>query len=63
MQLKLVFEFDVGEDTTHDTIEWVEEVLIKSGKFAMPDKKVLLVENEIEIVLVDLTESPIERQK
>ena len=60
-QLELAFEFDVGEATAHDTIEWVEEVLMKSGKFAMLGKKALMEENEIEILLVDVTESPIER--
>jgi DNA-directed RNA polymerase alpha subunit len=62
-QLELSFEFEVGEATVHDTIEWVEEVLIKSGKFALPGKKALLEENEIDIILVDVTESPIERPK
>ena len=62
-QLELAFEFEVGEATVHDTIEWVEDVLIKSGKFALPGKKALLEENEIETILVDVTESPIERPK
>ncbi|MCL2773402.1 MAG: transposase family protein [Oscillospiraceae bacterium] len=62
-QLELAFEVEVGEATVHDTIEWVEDMLIKSGKFALPGKKVLLEENDIEIVLVDVMESPIERPK
>ena len=63
-QKELAFEFDVGESTVRDTIEWVEDTLIKSGKFALPGKKVLLEpDNNIEIVLVDVTESPIERPK
>jgi hypothetical protein len=44
-------------------IVWVEDTLIKSGKFRLPGKKALLDDNEIEIVLVDVTESPIERPK
>jgi len=63
-QKELAFEFEVGESTVRDTIEWVENTLIKSGKFALPGKKVLLEpDNNIEIVLVDVTESPIERPK
>ena len=63
-QKELAFEFEVGEQTVRDTIAWVEDTLIKSGKFALPGKKVLLEpDNEIEIVLVDVTESPIERPK
>ena len=60
-QLELAYEFEVGEATVHDTIVWVEDTLIKSGKFSLPGKKVLLEDNEIEVILVDVTESPIER--
>jgi hypothetical protein len=63
-QKELAFEFGVGEQTARDTIVWIEDTLIKSGKFALPGKKVLLEpDNDIEIVLVDVTESPIERPK
>ena len=62
-QKELAFEFEVGEATVHDTIVWVEETLIKSGKFSLPGKKALLEDNEIEVILVDVTESPIERPK
>ena len=62
-QKELAFEFDVGEATAHDTIIWVENALIKSGKFSLPGKKALLEDAEIEIVLVDVTESPVERPK
>ena len=62
-QKELAFEFEIGEATTHDVIVWVENTLVKSGKFSLPGKKALLEDNEIEIVLVDVTESPIERPK
>jgi hypothetical protein len=63
-QKELAYEFDVSETTTKDTIFWVEDTLIKSGKFSLPGKKVLLgADSEIEVVLVDVTESPIERPK
>ena len=62
-QKELAFEFEVGEATAHDTIVWVEDTLVKCGKFSLPGKKALLEdeENEIETILVDVTESPIER--
>lgn len=60
-QKELAFEFEVGEATAHDYIVWVEDTLVKSGKFSLPGKKALCEDNEIEIVLVDVTESPIER--
>jgi hypothetical protein len=62
-QKELAFEFDVSETTAHDVIVWVEDTLIKSNKFSLPGKKVLLEDNDIEVVLVDVTESPIERPK
>ena len=60
---ELSFRYGVAESTAHDITVWVEDILVKSGKFALPGKKVLLEENEIEIVLVDVTESPVERPK
>jgi hypothetical protein len=62
-QKELAFEFEVGEATVHGVIVWVEDALVKSGKLSLPGKKALLEDNEIEIVLVDVTESPIERPK
>lgn len=62
-QEELAFQFKVGEATVHDTIVWVEDTLIKSDKFSLPGKKALLGDIEIEIALVDVTKSPIERPK
>jgi hypothetical protein len=43
---------------------WVENVLVKSGKFSLPGKKALYGDDtELEVVLVDVTESPVERPK
>lgn len=62
-QKELAFEFEVGEATVCDTIRWVEDTLIKYGSFSLPGKKVLLEDDSIEVVLVDVTECPIERPK
>ena len=62
-QKELAFEFEVGEATAHDVIIWVENTLVKSGIFSLPGKKALCEDAEIEIVLVDVTESPVERPK
>lgn len=54
----------VYESTTYRIIRSVEDTLIRSKKFRLPGKKKLLApEHEIEIVVVDVTESPIERPK
>ena len=63
-QKELSYEFEVGEATTHDTIVWVENTLVKSGKFSLLGKKALYGDDtEVEVVLVDVTKSPIERPK
>ena len=62
-QKELAYEFEVGEATVHDVIVWVEDTLTRSGRFSLPGKKALCEDNEIEIVLVDVTESPVERPK
>ena len=53
----------MGEATVHDWIVWVEDTLVKCDKFSLPGKKALLEDTEIEVVLVDVMESPVERPK
>ena len=60
-QKELAFEFEVGEATVNDVIKWVEDTLIKDGRFSLPGKKALIEDNSIEVILVDVTECPIER--
>ncbi len=62
-QKELAYEFEVGEATVHDIIVWVEDTLVKDDKFQLPGKKALLEDDSIEIILVDVTECPIERPK
>lgn len=62
-QKELAYEFEVGEATVHDIIVWVEDTLIKDEKFKLPGKKALLEDDGIEVILVDVTECPIERPK
>ena len=43
-------------------IIWVENTLIKLKEFSLPKRKELLEDsNDIEVILVDATETPIER--
>jgi Helix-turn-helix of DDE superfamily endonuclease len=56
--------YGLSESNTFTTIKWVEDTLIKNGKFNLPGKKELRkTDNEFEVVLLDATESPIERPK
>jgi transposase len=62
-QKELAYEFEVGEATVHDTIVWVENTLVTDEQFILPGKKALLEDESIEVILVDVTECPIERPK
>lgn len=56
--------YGLSESVSYKIIKWVEENLIKDDRFKLPGKKALLQsDNEIEIVLIDVTETPIERPK
>lgn len=53
----------ISESTCHRKVVWIEDILVKSNEFSLPKRKELLDNNEFEVILVDATESPIERPK
>lgn len=56
--------YGISESTVCRTIRKVENVLVRSGKFRLPGKKVLQASDTVfEVVLVDVSEQPIERPK
>ena len=56
--------YSVSESNAYKTVKWVEDTLIKHPDFALPGRKALLKSDmEFEIVLVDASETPIERPK
>jgi hypothetical protein len=56
--------YGVSESSAYKTIKWVEDTLIKHPDFSLPGRKALLKSDmEYELVLIDATESPIERPK
>jgi hypothetical protein len=56
--------YGISEATVCRTIQKVENVLVRSGKFRLPGKKVLQSSDTVfEVVLVDVSEQPIERPK
>jgi hypothetical protein len=56
--------YGLSESNTYHTIKWVEDILINDGTFSLPGKKALLKSDaEYEVVLIDATETPIERPK
>ena len=56
--------FGINESNMYRTIKWVEDTLIKDGTFSLPGRKALLKSDvEFEVILIDATETPIERPK
>ena len=56
--------YGLSESACYRNIRWVEDTLIKDGKFSLPGRKALLKSDiGYEVVLIDATESPIERPK
>ena len=56
--------YGISESACYRNIRWVENTLIKDGTFSLPGRKALLKSDvEYEIVLIDATETPIERPK
>ena len=60
---ELGFNYEVSESAAHTITVWVENTLIKCGRFNLPGKKALLEDSDLQIVLLDVMESPIERPK
>lgn len=54
--------YGIAESNMYRNIKWIEETLIKDGTFSLPGKKELLKSDaEYEIILIDATETPVER--
>jgi hypothetical protein len=60
----IAFDYGVSKSAIGNAVIWVEDTLIKSGLFSLPSQRVLKKEDSgIEVVLVDVTEQPIERPR
>jgi hypothetical protein len=56
--------YGISESACYRNIRWIEDTLIKDGQFSLPGRKALLKSDvEYEVVLIDATETPIERPK
>ena len=63
-QFHIAGSYGLSEATVCRTIKKVEDALLRSGEFRLPGKKVLQPSDTlIEVVLVDVSEQPIERPK
>ena len=56
--------YGLSESACYRACKSVEDTLIKSGQFSLPGKKELLKSDmEYEVILIDASETPIERPK
>ena len=62
--LHIGMSYGLAESNAFEVIRWVENTLIKSKEFSLPGRKALLKsDHEFEVILIDATESPIQRPK
>lgn len=56
--------YGMSESTTYKIIKWIEDTLVKHPDFALPGRKELLKSDmEYEVLVIDATETPVERPK
>ncbi|MBS4165314.1 Uncharacterized protein NEOC65_000368 [Neochlamydia sp. AcF65] len=56
--------YGISESSAYKAVKWIEDTLIKHPDFALPGRKELLKSDaEYEVILIDATETPIERPK
>jgi hypothetical protein len=60
-QFHIGVTYGIAESTVCEIIKDIETILIKDKGFHLPGKKALLQQNHFEVVMVDVTESPVER--
>lgn len=60
----IAVSYGISETRAYENIRFIENILIKSKEFSLPGKKALLSSDfEFEVILIDATETPIERPK
>ena len=56
--------YGISESAAYKTIRWVEDTLVRHPDFSLPGRKALKKSDMLyEVILVDVTETPIERPK
>lgn len=62
-QFHIGVTYGIAESTVCEIIRETERILLQDKRFHLPEKKAFLQENNFEVVLVDVTESLVERPK
>ena len=62
--LHIAKSYGISESTAFKMIRWVENTLVAHPDFSLPGRKALQKSNmKYEVILIDATETPIERPK
>jgi len=61
----MAIDYNTSESTVHYTVKKIEEILLSDDRFHLPSLKKTRPtdENNIDVVVIDVTESPCERPK
>ena len=59
----VALDYGISESNCYKIIRKIENILIASKEFSLPKRQQTLSNDEIEVVLIDVTESPVERPK
>ena len=59
----IAFDYSVAKSTICESIRWAEKALVKSGAFSLPAKRKVENDETIEVIIVDATETEVERPK
>lgn len=55
--------YGISESAAYLGIKWIEDTLIKDGAFSLPGRQELTKSKLEDIILIDATETPVERPK
>ncbi|KJV71385.1 DDE superendonuclease family protein [Orientia tsutsugamushi str. TA716] len=57
-------KYGISESSAYKAVKWVEDTVVKHPSFALPGRKALMKnDTNYEVLLIDDTESPIEKPK
>lgn len=59
----VALDYGISESNCYKIIRKIENILIAAKEFSLPKRQQTLSNDEIEVVLIDVTESPVERPK
>jgi hypothetical protein len=59
----LGIKYNIHESTAFRIVVHIENILIKSGAFSLPKSSSIPTDTQLEVVVIDASESPIERPK